>query len=213
MVELILFIIAVVIASFIINSLILFFVGRLTSQEKKNIAIFGALIIIPTWIAIYFIYSFIYVNDPGDSILFIYIIFSFLFTFFILKKATSSYVKNISATKSVISRISLIGANIVLVSYIILLSSNVQKPRSHFAANFMAQAAGSVSGLVSMCGEKDITLPDDFDRIDFVNIKDQSCGPLGKGTFTVIAKWKLENKDCTATITETGASFFGRDCR
>lgn len=209
MTELILFIIAIAIASFIVNSLVLFFVGRLTSYEKRNIAIFGALIIIPTWLIMFYIlFSLIDSIDSYDyfsinNALLIYFILSFLLTFFVLGK--------IAGIKPTILRILLIIINIGLLVFVLILTSPSPHPRPPIA-RFKSETSSSMTSLVAMCDEKEITLPKDTDRIDFVNIENQNCGPLEKGTFIVIAKWKMENKDCTATITETGASFFGRDC-
>lgn len=140
----------------------------------------------------------------------LYYIFSFLITFSILGKIVSPYTKNISKRCLVVLRILLIIINIAI-PFIIVYNLSEHPPRRKPVVAFKSEVSGKLPEFILMCDERDITLPNNTDLTSFINIESQSCGYQGKITFTVIAKW---NKgDCTATITETGVSFFGKDCR
>lgn len=102
-------------------------------------------------------------------------------------------------------------AIIGILASIVMVSLNSARNRAKIAA-FKAEASGSIPGFVSSCDLANITLPAaDTASTEWTaaNIA-QSCGTSGSGTFNVDVSSIYGN--CSAVVTEVGATFSGADC-
>ncbi len=95
-------------------------------------------------------------------------------------------------------------AIIGILSAVVLTSLSSARVKAQKAA-FKAEASGAVAGWVSTCDTANIAAP--TSTITTWGTITQSCGATGTGTFSVTATPVVTITGCTATVTETGATF------
>ncbi len=105
-------------------------------------------------------------------------------------------------------------AIIGILSSVVLVSLNSARAKAKLAA-FKAEASGAVPGFISICDEGPITAPTSGGNTTWTEsgavLATQSCGETGAGTFSTTAE-AASDENCTATITQSGATFGGTSC-
>ncbi len=102
-------------------------------------------------------------------------------------------------------------AIIGILASVVLASLGGTRERAQMTV-FKQETAGSIAGFQVVC---------DLEALDAADIPasnnvtwdaafdSQSCGPTGSGTFSINAEPANANIDCTATITQNGATYAG----
>jgi prepilin-type N-terminal cleavage/methylation domain-containing protein len=98
-------------------------------------------------------------------------------------------------------------AIIGILSSVVLVSLNSARSKAKIAA-FKSEVSGQLPAFISTCDTGDLTAPTDTDSTDWNASITNSCGTTGAQTFSITAV-PADNQNCTATITQSGASFAG----
>lgn len=107
-------------------------------------------------------------------------------------------------------------AIIGILATIVLQSISTAREKAQLAA-FKSETAGAVSGLLIICDDN-VAIPSPITTNNTTwnesgaNLATSSCGPTGSGTFSTTADPANTGITCTATITDTGATYVGADC-
>ncbi len=104
-------------------------------------------------------------------------------------------------------------AIIGILASIVLVSLSNARTKAQVAA-FKAETSGAVAGLLIIC---DTTTPVGTDTPDTPTTNwsgtfTSSCGASGSGTFSTTAVPVNTGITCTATVTNTGATYAGAGC-
>ena len=104
-------------------------------------------------------------------------------------------------------------AIIGILASVVLASLSGSREKAQLAT-FKQETAGSVGSIVLDCDSNaSPTPPADTTQTDWAaSFTSTSCGPTGSGTFSITATPQNTNIDCTATVTENGATYAGTDC-
>ena len=94
----------------------------------------------------------------------------------------------------------------ILYFFVVTTLLNDARNDAQYAA-FRSSVAGAVSQLIISCEMGDVSPPADTSLVDWAeNVSEQDCGMSGEGTFRIEARG-VEPVDCTAVVTEEGATF------
>ncbi len=98
----------------------------------------------------------------------------------------------------------------ILASIVLVSLSNARTKAQ--VASFKSETSGAVAGLLLQCDSGNITLPADTNTTNYPTTATQSCGASGSGTFNFTATPVNTAVNCTATVTNTGATYVGGGC-
>ena len=97
-------------------------------------------------------------------------------------------------------------AIIGILSSVVLVSLNSARSKAKIAA-YKAEVSGQLPAFVSTCDTDSITIPTNTNATGWSSLT-QNCGSTGAQTFSVTAV-PADGQNCSATVTEAGASFTG----
>ncbi len=98
----------------------------------------------------------------------------------------------------------------ILASVVLVSLSNARSKAQ--LASFKAETSGAVAGLLLQCDTAAPTAPTDTTTTNWGAMGTTSCGAAGSGTFTITAVPVNTGITCTATVTNTGATYAGAGC-
>lgn len=98
-------------------------------------------------------------------------------------------------------------AIIGILSSVVLASLNGARSKAKIAA-FKSEVSAQLPAMISTCDTGNITAPTDTSSTNWAATLTQSCGTSGAGTFSITAD-PVDGQNCTATVTEAGASYSG----
>lgn len=103
-------------------------------------------------------------------------------------------------------------AIIGILASIVLVSLSNARTKAQLAA-FKAETSGAIAGFLIQCDTAAPTAPTDTTTTDWAAaFTASSCGSSGSGTFSITATPANTNISCTATVTNTGATYAGTGC-
>ena len=108
-------------------------------------------------------------------------------------------------------------AIIGILASIVLVSLSGARTKAQVAA-FKSETAGAVAGMVNTCNDdqtvNELVSPADSDvtNWDDTSLDASDCGPANGATFSITATPVNTALDCTATVTQDGATYVGDNC-
>ena len=97
-------------------------------------------------------------------------------------------------------------AIIGILATVVLASLSGARERAQIAT-FKQETAGAVSAMLLECESSAPTVPADSTQTDWGALGSSDCGVAGAGTFSVTATPQNGKTGCTATVTESGATY------
>ncbi len=104
-------------------------------------------------------------------------------------------------------------AIIGILASIVLVSLSGARTKAQ-VASFKSETAGMVASLILQCDTATPTLPGDSTTTNWNGswTGTPSCGTSGSGTFSITAVPVNTGITCTATVTQSGATYLGAGC-